>query len=168
MKSKWKIAKTISIILIVVMVLSQVAMSFATAATLEGTQQPTTVENASEEDVTADVSEDSDVTEPNAEGSEEVADKAVTKDTEGTAEGDAASEEPKAEGEEQDGEIDMPEQTLTATAEDGAVITVKAPKGALPEGTTLSVEKVEAEEVKDAVEEVAGETVKKLAAYNIT
>ena len=58
-------------------------------------------------------------------------------------------------------------QILTAKAEDGAVITVKAPVGVLPEGANVKVEKVKASEVRDAVEAIE-KNIDELAAYDIT
>ena len=58
-------------------------------------------------------------------------------------------------------------QILTAKAEDGAVITVKAPVGVLPEGANVKVEKVKASEVRDALEAIEKD-IDELAAYDIT
>ncbi|NLD20555.1 MAG: InlB B-repeat-containing protein, partial [Clostridiales bacterium] len=66
---------------------------------------------------------------------------------------------------------EMPKQTLTAQASDGAQITVSAPKGALPEGSKVLVSSVKKSAVKDAVKdavEAEGKTLKGLAAYDIT
>ncbi|MDD6190520.1 MAG: hypothetical protein PUB75_02895, partial [Firmicutes bacterium] len=58
-------------------------------------------------------------------------------------------------------------QTLTAKAKDGAVITVKAAAGVLPDGANVKVEKVNASEVRDAVEAIE-KNIDELAAYDIT
>ena len=64
-----------------------------------------------------------------------------------------------------------PAQTISTTASDGAVITVKATEGALPSGATVTATPVDSNLVKSAVENAVNEEGKQLLnykAYDIT
>ena len=59
-------------------------------------------------------------------------------------------------------EVAMPAQTLTATAADGATVTIDAPEGALPAGTTVQIT------IMDTVPEVEGVEFTEAIAYDVT
>ena len=66
---------------------------------------------------------------------------------------------------------EKPAQKLTATAADGARITVNAPEGALPEGSAVVVEVIESKAIESALEnalEPAGKELNSYKAYDIT
>ena len=62
-------------------------------------------------------------------------------------------------------EIRMPAQKLVATASDGAKVTVNAPEGALPEGTSVNVRVVRSKFVENAVAEAVEGEGKELVGY---
>lgn len=66
--------------------------------------------------------------------------------------------------------IEKPAQTLTASASDGARVTVVAPEGALPAGAKVTAKVVTiTSEMREAVEDASGgKTVKILKAYDVT
>ena len=59
-------------------------------------------------------------------------------------------------------EVTMPAQTLSAAAADGATVTIVAPEGALPEGTTVQIVKMA------TVPEVPGVEYTEAVAYDVT
>ena len=68
-------------------------------------------------------------------------------------------------------EINRPAQTLTATAADGARITVNAPEGALPEGSSVRAVAVESGAIETVLEntiESEGKELSSYKAYDIT
>ena len=93
--------------------------------------------------------------------SEEISDQATKED--GTQEKDAKS----ADSDSNEDAGASKAQTLKAKAEDGAAVTVSAPKGALKDGAKVRVAVVSKEKVADAIEAIGGETGS-IAAYDIT
>lgn len=70
-----------------------------------------------------------------------------------------------------DDELAYPEQILSATASDGAIITIIAKEGALPEGAEVIAEPVESDSIAQIVEDALSQEGKELQAYkayNIT
>lgn len=67
--------------------------------------------------------------------------------------------------------VEMPAQTLKATAEDGATVKVSAPEGALPKGATVTISVVTDKDVLKKFEdaaEVEGKVLTGLKAYDVT
>ena len=86
---------------------------------------------------------------------------------------DSQTNEDKNESEDssKDDELAYPEQILSATASDGAIITIIAKEGALPEGAEVVVEPVESDSIAQIVEDALSQEGKDLQtykAYNIT
>lgn len=84
---------------------------------------------------------------------------------------DSAAEETSDKSDSETEEVSRPEQTLEVTASDGAVITITAPEGALPEGAQVSAKPVESVSVEKAVEQALETEEKELQeykAYDIT
>ena len=87
--------------------------------------------------------------------------------------GSAAEAEPAAEPEPaaEAAADPAPAQTLTATADDGTVVKVEAPAGALPQGTTLEARAVQNDAVTQAVTDAAradGTELTSVKAYDVT
>ncbi len=66
-------------------------------------------------------------------------------------------EEKETEPEADEEEIKRPAQKLTAKASDGAMVTVNAPEGALPEGSRVTIRRVSSSSAKSAIERTLGE-----------
>ena len=64
-----------------------------------------------------------------------------------------------------DDELAYPEQILSATASDGAIITIIAKEGALPEGAEVVVEPVESDSIAQIVEDALSQEGKELQTY---
>ena len=64
-----------------------------------------------------------------------------------------------------DDELAYPEQILSATASDGAIITIIAKEGALPEGAEVVVEPVESDSIAQIVEDALSQEEKELQTY---
>lgn len=64
-----------------------------------------------------------------------------------------------------DDELAYPEQILSETASDGAIITIIAKEGALPEGAEVVVEPVESDSVAQIVEDALSQEGKELLTY---
>lgn len=80
-------------------------------------------------------------------------------------------DENESEDSSKDDELAYPEQILSATASDGAIITIIAKEGALPEGAEVVVEPVESDSIAQIVEDALSQEGKELQtykAYNIT
>ncbi len=80
-------------------------------------------------------------------------------------------DENESEDSSKDDELAYPEQILSATASDGATITILAPEGALPEGATVCASLVDSSLIKAAVEKVVeaeGKQLLNYKAYDIT
>lgn len=102
--------------------------------------------------------EDSNSTQEQEEADEEDSDSQADKE-------DESKEETKEE------ELAYPEQILSVTASDGAIITIIAKEGALPEGAEVVAEPVESDSVAQIVEDALSQEGKELQAYkayNIT
>ena len=102
--------------------------------------------------------EDSDSTQEQEEADEEDSDSQADKE-------DESKEETK------DEELAYPEQILSVTASDGAIITIIAKEGALPEGAEVVAEPVESDSIAQIVEDALSQEGKELQsykAYNIT
>ncbi|MBM6809094.1 InlB B-repeat-containing protein, partial [Faecalicoccus pleomorphus] len=68
-------------------------------------------------------------------------------------------------------EVSMPEQVLSAVASDGATITIMAPKGSVPEKSTVVAEPVENDSIAQSIEDALNEedkTLNEYKAYDIT
>lgn len=68
-------------------------------------------------------------------------------------------------------EVSMPEQVLSAVASDGAVITIMAPEGSVPDNSTVVVEPVENDSIAQSIEDALNEedkTLNEYRAYDIT
>lgn len=102
--------------------------------------------------------EESNSTQEQEEADEEDSDSQADKE-------DASKEETKEE------ELAYPEQILSVTASDGAIITIIAKEGALPEGAEVVAEPVESDSIAQIVEDALSQEGKELQtykAYNIT
>lgn len=102
--------------------------------------------------------EDSNSTQEQEEADEEDSDAQTDKE-------DESKEETK------DEELAYPEQILSVTASDGAIITIIAKEGALPEGAEVIAEPVESDSIAQIVEDALSQEGKELQtykAYNIT
>ena len=102
--------------------------------------------------------EDSNSTQEQEEADEEDSDSQADKE-------DESKEETKEE------ELAYPEQILSVTASDGAIITIIAKEGALPEGAEVVAEPVESDSIAQIVEDALSQEGKELQsykAYNIT
>ena len=64
---------------------------------------------------------------------------------------------PEQEAEQEEEEIKYPAQKLTAKASDGAMVTVDAPEGALPEGSRVTIKRVSSKAAKAAIESTLGD-----------
>ena len=67
--------------------------------------------------------------------------------------------------------VSMPEQVLSAVAGDGAVITIMAPEGSVPENSTVVAEPVENDSIAQSIEDALNEenkTLNEYKAYDIT
>ena len=64
-----------------------------------------------------------------------------------------------------DDELAYPEQILSVTASDGAIITIIAKEGALPEGAEVVVEPVESDSIAQIVEDALSQEGKELQTY---
>lgn len=82
-----------------------------------------------------------------------------------------ADKEDESEEETKEEELAYPEQILSVTASDGAIITIIAKEGALPEGAEVVAEPVESDSIAQIVEDALSQEGKELQtykAYNIT
>ena len=105
-------------------------------------------------------------TEDSQQGEEDSEDDSEEADTE-----EEDSEEPAEEEEESEEEVNKPEAYLSVTASDGATITVFAPAGALPEGSSVTAVAIYSNLVKSTVKEAVESEGKQLLnykAYDIT
>lgn len=74
-------------------------------------------------------------------------------------------DENESEDSSKDDELAYPEQILSATASDGAIITIIAKEGALPEGAEVVVEPVESDSIAQIVEDALSQEGKELQTY---
>ena len=82
-----------------------------------------------------------------------------------------ADKEDESKEETKEEELAYPEQILSVTASDGAIITIIAKEGALPEGAEVVAEPVESDSIAQIVEDALSQEGKELQAYkayNIT
>lgn len=115
----------------------------------EDSQEPSTPQGGQE---------DSNSTQEQEEADEEDSDAQTDKE-------DESKEETK------DEELAYPEQILSVTVSDGAIITIIAKEGALPEGAEVVAEPVESDSITQIVEDALSQEGKELQsykAYNIT
>ena len=127
------------------------------------TPEVTQVEEQKEE-----VKEDQDEPAPEkpAEDSKESQKEPEKKEDEKPQARDEEKAEEKAEEPEEE-TAEYPAQSFTEKAS-GVTVRISAPEGALPEGTTVTVEPVKLSSIIDAIEEAAGEDAKVVKAVDIT
>ncbi|MBQ0078533.1 MAG: hypothetical protein KBS66_01395, partial [Eubacterium sp.] len=188
MRLKGYKAKIVSILLILTMVFSQSTTVFA-SANPEDAAEPTAPAAIEAPAPAPAPAEKPKAEEPKAQPTDSTVDKAskseeateVTEeakaeenteakaDTETTAAAEA--EETEATTIEAEEEAVRPAQVLKVTAGDGAVITVRAPDGALEDGASVRAKRVNSSSVENAVEnavEAEGHNLVGMKAYDIT
>ena len=180
MKVKTRFAKAVSLLLVIALVMTSGVLSFAEtdtavpqeeAAAVETTQQPSAASAVQEpQDNETAVREETTATVPETQPTEEADSQTdVSKETApSTDKADkAASESTEKKDAEKDKAKDTRARTLTATASDGARITVNAPEGAFDQDVKVRVSTVSAGSVRAAVKAQDG-NVGDIAAYDIT
>ena len=180
MKVKTRFAKAVSLLLVVALVMTSGVLSFAEtdnavpqkeAAAVETTQQPSAAPAVQEpQDNETAVREETTATVPETKPTE-AADSQTDVSKESTPSTDkadkAASESTEKKDAEKDKAKDTRARTLTATAADGARITVNAPEGAFDKDVKVRVSTVSAGSVRAAVK-AQDRNVGGIAAYDIT
>ena len=180
MKVKTRFAKAVSLLLVVALVMTSGVLSFAEtdnavpqeeAAAVETTQQPSAAPAVQEpQDNQTAVREETTATAPETQPTE-AADSQTDVSKESTPSTDkadkAASESTEKKDAEKDKAKDTRARTLTATAADGARITVNAPEGAFDKDVKVRVSTVSAGSVRAAVK-AQDRNVGDVAAYDIT
>ena len=180
MKVKTRFAKAVSLLLVVALVMTSGVLSFAEtdnavpqeeAAAVETTQQPSAAPAVQEpQDNQTAVREETTATAPETQPTE-AADSQTDVSKESTPSTDkadkAASESTEKKDAEKDKAKDTRARTLTATAADGARITVNAPEGAFDKDVKVRVSTVSAGSVRAAVKS-QDRNVGDIAAYDIT
>ena len=180
MKVKTRFAKAVSLLLVVALVMTSGVLSFAEtdnavpqkeAAAVETTQQPSAAPAVQEpQDNETAVREETTATVPETKPTE-AADSQTDVSKESTPSTDkadkAASESTEKKDAEKDKAKDTRARTLTATAADGARITVNAPEGAFDKDVKVRVSTVSAGSVRVAVK-AQDRNVGDIAAYDIT
>ena len=180
MKVKTRFAKAVSLLLVVALVMTSGVLSFAEtdnavpqeeAAAVETTQQPSAAPAVQEpQDNQTAVREETTATAPETQPTEAADSQTdVSKEsTPSTGKADkAASESTEKKDAEKNKAKDTRARTLTATAADGARITVNAPEGAFDKDVKVRVSTVSAGSVRAAVK-AQDKNVGDVAAYDIT
>ena len=164
MKVKTRFAKAVSLLLVVALVMTSGVLSFAEtdnavpqkeAAAVETTQQPSAAPAVQEpQDNETAVREETTATVPETKPTE-AADSQTDVSREKTPSAETASKTGSENTEKKDAEKDKAKdtkaRTLTATAADGARITVNAPEGAFDKDVKVRVSTVSAGSVRAAV-----------------
>ena len=180
MKVKTRFAKAVSLLLVVALVMTSGVLSFAETGdvvsqeettAVETTQQPSAAPAVQEpQDNQTAVREETTATAPETQPTE-AADSQTDVSKESTSSTDKADKDASESTEKKDAEKDKAKdtkaRTLTATAADGARITVNAPEGAFDKDVKVRVSTVSAGSVRAAVKS-QDRNVGDIAAYDIT
>lgn len=180
MKVKTRFAKAVSLLLVVALVMTSGVLSFAETGdvvpqeettAVETTQQPSAAPAVQETQDNANaVHEETTAAEPETKPTE-AADSQTDVSREKTPSAETASKTGSENTEKKDAEKDKAKdtkaRTLTATAADGARITVNAPEGAFDKDVKVRVSTVSAGSVRAAVKS-QDRNVGDIAAYDIT
>ena len=180
MKVKTRFAKAVSLLLVVALVMTSGVLSFAETGdvvsqnettAVETTQQPSAAPAVQEpQDNQTAVREETTATAPETQPTE-AADSQTDVSKESTSSTDKADKDASESTEKKDAEKDKAKdtraRTITATAADGARITVNAPEGAFDKDVKVRVSTVSAGSVRAAVKS-QDRNVGDIAAYDIT
>ena len=180
MKVKTRFAKAVGLLLLVALVMTSGVLSFAETGdvvsqeettAVETTQQPSAAPAVQEpQDNQTAVREETTATAPETQPTE-AADSQTDVSKESTSSTDKADKDASESTEKKDAEKDKAKdtraRTLTATAADGARITVNAPEGAFDKDVKVRVSTVSAGSVRAAVKS-QDRNVGDIAAYDIT
>ena len=183
MKGKKVLARMLTFVLAVTMVINSGSFAFAmeagdnTAATASETEASAEQSSQSKAESTAAESESSDASASEAasetkqaesaataeESSKQTTEEATNEEKQDSTEAAASDESTKAD----EKSTESKAQTLTAQASDGAKVTVKAPAGAFDEDVTLRVKTVSSSSVESAIT-AQDKNATDIAAYDIT